>query len=52
MKRKLLAAAFIVSLGVTTAAPAFASEQHPPKFGVNQTQCTGTNNQPNCPGIH
>jgi hypothetical protein len=52
MKRKLLAAAFIVSLGVTTASPAFAAEHHPPKFGVHDTQCSSDSNQPNCPGGH
>ncbi len=52
MKRKLLAAIAIVTFGIVSAGPAFAAEHHPPKFGVQSTQCTGTANQPNCPGIH
>ena len=31
---------------------AFGAEHHPPKFSVKSTQCTGKNNQPNCPGSH
>jgi hypothetical protein len=29
-----------------------AAEQHPPKFGVNDSQCVGDSNQPHCPGNH
>jgi hypothetical protein len=52
MRNKVLAVMFIVGLGVGSAAPAFAAEHHPPKFGVHTTQCDGTANQPNCPGSH
>jgi hypothetical protein len=52
MKRAFLTLMLTASLGVFSAAPAFGAEQHPPKFGPHQTQCTGTANQPNCPGSH
>ena len=52
MRRKLIALAIAVGALTVGAAPAFAAEHHPPKFGVHSTQCTGTANQPNCPGSH
>jgi hypothetical protein len=52
MRRKVLVGIAIMTFGVFTAGPAFAAEQHPPKFGVQTTQCDGTSNQPNCPGSH
>ena len=50
--RKLIAATIAVGALAVGATPAFAAEHHPPKFGVHETQCTGTANQPNCPGSH
>ena len=51
--KRTLAAAFLGAfLSSAVAAPALAAEHHPPKFGVQSTQCTGTANQPNCPGVH
>jgi hypothetical protein len=52
VKRKLAAVCIGVFLSSAVAAPALAAEQHPPKFGVHSTQCTGTADQPNCPGGH
>ena len=52
MKRKVLAAMFIVGLSIAGASPAFGAEHHPPKFGVHSTQCESGANQPNCPGSH
>jgi hypothetical protein len=52
MVRKLVATALAVGALTVSAAPAFAAEHHPPKFGVHDTQCTGGSNQPNCPGSH
>jgi hypothetical protein len=52
MKRKLLVVIAVLTFGVVTAGPAFADEHHPPKFGVQSTQCSSGANQPNCPGGH
>ena len=52
MKRKLLAAVFAVTVTYVGASPAFAAEQHPPKFGVHSTNCQADPNQPHCPGSH
>ena len=52
MKRKLLPWVFVMSIVCLGVTPALAAEHHPPKFGVNTTQCDGTSNQPNCPGSH
>jgi len=53
MKRKFVMA-FLAAVFTTlsVASPAVAAEQHPPKFGVSSTQCTGGSNQPNCPDGH
>lgn len=50
--RRFIAAALVAGSVTVVAAPAFGAEQHPPKFGVHDTQCTGGSNQPNCPGSH
>jgi hypothetical protein len=52
MKRKVVAALIAVGALTLGAAPAFGAEHHPPKFNVKSNQCTGTANQPNCPGNH
>jgi hypothetical protein len=56
MKRvfTVLAVAIVMALMLVAgpASMAFAAEHHPPKFGVQSTQCTGDANQPNCPGSH
>ena len=48
----LLVSALMVALSMSVGAVAFGAEQHPPKFSVKSTQCTGTADQPNCPGSH
>jgi hypothetical protein len=52
MKRRLTAIVLAGVVSVLGTAPAFAAEQHPPKFGVNDTQCASGSNQPQCPGVH
>jgi hypothetical protein len=52
MARKLIVAFVAVGALALGASPAFGAEHHPPKFGPHDTQCTGKNNQPNCPGSH
>jgi hypothetical protein len=47
-----LLAASALSIGALAAGPVSAAEQHPSKFGPHDNQCTGDNNQPNCPGSH
>lgn len=52
MKRRLSAVVLVGIVSVLGTAPAFAAEKHPPKFGVNDTQCASGSNQPQCPGVH
>ena len=48
----MLATAAMVAATMSFSGVAFGAEHHPPKFGVHSKQCTGKNNQPNCPGKH
>jgi hypothetical protein len=48
----VFATATMVAATMSFAGVAFGAEHHPPKFHVHSKQCTGKNNQPNCPGGH
>jgi hypothetical protein len=50
--RKAIAAVIAVAAMSLTTTTAFAADKHPPKFGVNDNQCTATADQPWCPGHH
>jgi hypothetical protein len=50
--RKLIVIFALVFTFLIASAPAFAAEQHPPKFGVHDSQCQADPNQPQCPGNH
>ena len=52
MRRKIVVAMLTGLLSGFAAVPAVAAEHHPPKFGVQSTQCDSGANQPNCPGSH
>jgi hypothetical protein len=52
MRRRILVAVLAMLFTGMTAAAAGAAEQHPPKFGVHDTNCSATPNQPHCPGNH
>jgi hypothetical protein len=54
MKRSRILVAFLCAGAMLggSAGAVLGAEQHPPKFNVHSTQCTGANNQPNCPGNH
>ena len=52
MKRKLAVVVFAGIVSLVGAAPTFAAEHHPSKFGPHDGQCTDGSNQPNCPGSH
>jgi hypothetical protein len=48
----LVVSAALVALSMSLGGVAFGAEHHPPKFSVKSTQCSGTGDQPNCPGGH
>jgi hypothetical protein len=50
--RKFVAVLLMAGALTASSATAFAADKHPPKFGVNDNQCTATADQPWCPGNH
>jgi hypothetical protein len=52
MRKKIAAIVLAGAFALAGPAAAIGAEHHPPKFGPHAGQCTGDNNQPNCPGTH
>ena len=52
MRRRIIVGILAMLFTGMTAVTAGAAEQHPPKFGVHDTNCTAKPDQPHCPGNH